>query len=136
MSHILLVTILGALAATIAVLHVVALAFYFYWTLWWFDVLQHFLAGFWIVLLTFWIVFRLRPSFISPFINTPATFLILALIGAFAVGLGWEIFEYTIQVYFAENYVFDTISDLAMDVIGAFAGYIYIMNSRFKLVFS
>ena len=135
MSRILLLTILGALAAAIAVLHVVALMFYFYWTLWWFDILQHFLAGFWIALFIFWVVFRLRLSFVSQFINTPVAFLTLALAVVFAVGVGWEIFEYAIQLYFVENYVSDTILDLTMDVTGALACYIYIMNSRFKLAF-
>lgn len=135
MPRILLLVILGALASTIAILHVVALAHYFYWTLWWFDILQHFLAGLWIAFFTFWVVFGLRLRAVLLLVNTPSSFLTVALVTTLAVGLAWEVFEYIVQLYFTENYVFDTISDLAMDIVGALTGYIYIVNSRFKVAF-
>ncbi len=47
--------ILGLIVA-IAILHTVAIYFYLYYELWWFDILMHFVGGFWTVLFFLWLL--------------------------------------------------------------------------------
>jgi len=136
MSRVPLLVILALLALIIATLHVVAITFYLYWTIWWLDILQHFLAGLWIALLMFWFIYVLRLRMAAPFITTPRAFLMVTLAATLAIGISWEVFEYVVQVYFADNYVFDTISDLATDLVGAFTGYAVLSRSALRFLFS
>ena len=108
------------LMALLAVLHYIAGAFYFYWTIWWYDLVMHTLGGFSGALVILW--------FISPSSNFK-TFLI-ALICLMAVGVVWEIFEYLYDVATASNYWQDTILDLAADAAGVSLACLYIMSVR------
>ena len=104
----LLYTALG-LIIVLAMLHFIAEAFYLYWTLWWFDIVMHLLAGFSGGLVVLW--------FLGPFNIFKS--LIFTLICVLVVGIAWEIFEYAYDLIQAIDYWQDTMLDLIFDVVGA-----------------
>jgi ABC-type multidrug transport system fused ATPase/permease subunit len=108
-----LMIILGAL-------HFLAITFYFYWTLWWFDNLMHLLAGFSGGLITIWFLFD-SDLFFKRFPTTFESFLYV-IIAVLIVGVAWEIFEYVNKITGTESveeYISDTIHDLMADALGA-----------------
>lgn len=96
----------------ILVLHLLAFQFYWYYSVWWFDMPMHILGGFWLGLVFIWF---LKPKDLS--FNTVAKIILWALV----VGLFWEIFE-----IFAFNFItgtpfnaLDTLSDICFDLVGS-----------------
>lgn len=114
-----LVVILGGL-------HLLAIHFYFYWTLWWFDILMHTLGGFAGTLFILW--------FISPVTGFRSAF--IAILALLAIGVVWEIFEYVYDIAVIGNYWQDTIGDLISDVVGAILACLYAMSGRIREYFS
>jgi len=107
-----------ALVVILGVLHFIAKAFYFYWTIWWFDNMIHFLAGFAGGLIALWFLFD-SNIFYRRF---PKTFESIsnALASVMVFGIAWEIFEYANDITQAtEGYVPDTFHDFFFDALGA-----------------
>ena len=106
------------LVAIFSLLHFFALAFYLYWTVWWFDNLMHFFAGFIGGLIIVWFlldsnIFYKHPT--SMFLS-----FLIVLASAFIVGVAWEIFEYVNDIARStEAYAPDTFRDIVLDVLGA-----------------
>ncbi len=102
----------------IAISHFIALKFYLYWALPWFDIMMHFLGGFWFGFIFLWFLFFSKYVQVSKR-DDLKYFIILALLSAFSVGVAWEIFEYLAGLSFVggEGF-FDTILDLIMDSVG------------------
>jgi len=127
-----LIILIAAIAALIGILHLLALEFYLYWTLWWFDILLHFLGGAWVALTAFWFFFC---AHVMPRISrTTTTVVVSMLCVTLAVGVAWEIFEYVLGVYDSPNYVFDTATDIVMDALGSLAASLVVLRSRFQAV--
>ncbi|MCX6702618.1 MAG: hypothetical protein NTW60_02015 [Candidatus Wolfebacteria bacterium] len=119
-----------ALTLIILGIHIIAMANYLYWTIWWFDIPMHFMGG----ILLAMIFFR----FVKPeLIITHSSFLITILLAvSFAAFLGilWEFFEFIWASYFTNGgleslSVFqsrgidiyrDTLKDLFFDLLGGF----------------
>ena len=85
--------------------------FFWYYSIWYFDMIMHFLGGFWIGLASVYL-FSHKNSF------QKLVFKILSVV--FLIGVGWEIFEIivnniTTQTSF--DYL-DTISDIFFDLSG------------------
>lgn len=118
------------LIALIAILHILAIELYFYWALWWFDVLIHFLGGLWIGLSVLWFVFL--SGYVTRFQLQYTNALILTLLSIIVVAVGWEVFEFFVENPLEENYVFDTITDLIMGTLGALSGYGYVVWKHIK----
>jgi len=104
------------LVVLLATLHFIAIALYFYWTLWWYDYLMHFLGG---LALGF---------FILSFSNTVSMKTIsISIVCVMLLGGAWEIFEYingivdSIESY----YTLDVIHDLIADGVGAVLAALY-----------
>lgn len=103
----------------LAVLHWVAGAFYFYWTVSWFDTMMHFLGGFSLGLLAIWFIYdsgvykKERPSVKKA--------LFASLVVILLVGIGWEVFEYLNGLTQAteDSYPADVRNDLIADLVGA-----------------
>ncbi|HEY4508106.1 MAG TPA: hypothetical protein VJJ55_00430, partial [Candidatus Paceibacterota bacterium] len=57
MSRARLLRILALLVCVIALMQSAAIVFSLYWTLWWYDILLHFLGGIFIGLLVLWVRF-------------------------------------------------------------------------------
>jgi hypothetical protein len=89
----------------------------FYWTVWWYDVMMHFLGGLWTLLFGLWVF---GASVRTSRLITVRNMLIFAL----AVGLLWEVHE--IILGFASfdhpEYWTDTPQDLVLDMLGAIFG--------------
>ncbi len=105
------------LAVIIAFLHFSALRFYLYWSIWWFDILLHFLAGAWVSAIALWCAFYANLQIGK---RHPVWF---TIIGTLFVGILWEIYEYIFGMTMVthESYVFDTALDLGMDFFGCLA---------------
>ncbi len=103
-----------ALSGLIAIIHILAIQKYWYWTYSWLDLLVHFLGGMLIgsMFLAF-AYFRARDWSVGIFL----TFVL-------CVGISWEVFEYWGGVPMEVRYVPDTILDLVMDLYGALATYV------------
>lgn len=92
--------------------------FYWYSSIWWFDMPMHFLGGFWVGLL-FLLMFPLR--------NFSTKQIFEAIFGVLFIGILWEIFEivvndYTIQMPFN---TLDTVSDICFDLAGSIFSVLY-----------
>jgi hypothetical protein len=109
----------------ITLLHVAAEQYYWYWQFRWFDIPMHFLGGVWLGLAGILLVYHTRwfetfRKLLSP--------LAVALLAGLCVGILWEGYEFVLWQLAGNGlpvgYVQDTIKDIVMDVIGAFAGYL------------
>ena len=85
------------------------------WSIWWFDVVMHFLGGIFATMIFY--AFS-RVPFLKKFFHPHFTLKILLLV--FLSGVGWEIWEamigWTYQMI--EPYPVDTAIDLVMDMLG------------------
>ncbi len=126
-----LLRFLATLVLIVALLHIGATVFYLYWTLWWYDMVVHFLGGVFIGLLTLWMVF------FSEYLGTHrmssrATVLIIMLLGTLGIGIGWEIFERLLgHTWSVEGYWLDTGIDLFLDSAGGLVGFFFFMKRYF-----
>lgn len=127
---------LFSVIVVIGILQQIAVQYYLYWTLDWFDILMHFLGGFWFGYSALWILF------FSGYIGVPKRkdlkfFLLTAFLSAFSVGVAWEIFEYASDITFWDDgYVFDTVKDLVMDSLGGIVSAIFLYKAYKKNVIS
>ena len=104
-----------------AVLNFIALALYFYWTIWWSDILVHTLAGLIGGFIAIWFFFDSGLFFKNH--PTSLQTIVVGVICVLIAGIAWEIFEYVyisdIIEQSTENYTLDTINDFLADLIGA-----------------
>jgi len=119
------------LIAIIAILHLTAYVFFWYWTLWWFDILMHFLGGVWVGLSALWF-FYLSGYVVRPKTDFKTMFLFV-LASIIAIGVLWEIFEFAVGAYDKANYALDTTIDLTMDIIGSMIGLFIFMRLKLNL---
>ena len=114
----------------ILIINFLANKFYWYSSIWYFDMLMHFLGGFWVGLAYFYL-FSTKGK---PFDFTQTTY--TAIIAVLLVGLSWEIFEFLVDKTIAQNgfNFLDTTSDLLFDLAGGGTAVFYffkrIMLSR------
>lgn len=103
----------------LAVVHIVAIELYLYWKFLWLDIPMHILGGVCVALA--WSLLPLLRIRISARMQT----LMWCLTAVFMVGVAWECFEYGagISLVREENFIFDTIIDLVMDLTGGIIGY-------------
>jgi hypothetical protein len=101
----------------IAVLHYISLEYFLYWTVYWFDIMMHFLGGFLISIFSIFILYSY-----SDFENLKKhkIFLITLIMGTtLSVGLGWELWEVFVGFTDTVKDLNDTIIDIIMDMIGS-----------------
>jgi hypothetical protein len=118
------------LAGVSGVLYYLGNIFYLPWTLWWYDILLHFLVSFTGGLGIFWGLFDSGIIFRGRFARVGS--ILLVYVCVMAVGVGWEIWEYANNLLDNhEGYVFDVINDLILDSAGALlAGLIATKNNN------
>lgn len=107
---------LAILLFTIFVLHIAALYFFWYWSIWWYDLLIHFLGGIFIggLALT---LFKRSTAENGDFLSI--LFVTVSVVAFF--GIVWELFELSVDSIIAfndQNDRLDTITDLAVDITG------------------
>lgn len=118
---------LSILLYTITALHILALYFFWYWSIWWYDIPMHFLGGLWVGGMAF-LTYGYIPAF-SRFRDRRGIYAyIVPFIAVLAIGALWEVFEFSLDTFITlqQNDVLDTISDLGMDIAGALAAILYV----------
>src|SRR3989338_4819915 len=78
----------------IAILHISATIFHFYWSIWWFDLPVHFLGGVWMSLASLWLLFF--SGYVHLRAKKPLDFIMTALLITLSFGILWELFEYLV----------------------------------------
>lgn len=101
----------SVLAITIFLLNLLAMEFHWYFSVWYFDIIMHFLGGFFVCLALIWLW---KKDGISKKDS------VLLIVGVFLIGILWELFEIYINEFITGNNldVPDTITDMIMDLIG------------------
>lgn len=98
----------GVLAAGMAVVQHYALLYYWYWTYPWLDTVMHFSGGVVITLIA------------AAYVGVTIRAVLITLV----IGVLWEAYEFAIGLSSAEpKFVGDTVTDLAMDIVGALGAY-------------
>ncbi len=102
----------------IFIVNFLANKFYWYSSIWYFDMPMHTLGGFWIGLAS---IYFLPPKNNS--LNSVIKILLLVLV----IGIGWEIYEIGVNDIIAQNpfNYLDTISDIFFDLAGGTFSILY-----------
>ncbi len=119
-----LLKIITVLMLVLFVADFLAKMFYWYSSIWWFDVLMHFSSGFWVGLF-FLYVFTAKESFIP---------VVKVLLWVLLIGVLWEIYElYVYQHLMGIPFdIFDTISDIFLDLFGGLCAILYIWKKQLR----
>ncbi|MFA6158740.1 MAG: hypothetical protein WC763_03930 [Candidatus Paceibacterota bacterium] len=115
-----------ALLCLVAILHSVAEVESYYWTVWWYDIMMHFLGGAWVALAILWASEMPFAGFIKSRLSIRS--IVLSVI---VVGVVWEIYElaFGLTSVHTIGYALDTAHDLVMDTAGA--GVVSLVWKRF-----
>lgn len=98
-------------------LNYIAIINYYFWIIWWYDYMMHFLGGFIIGVIIIWTYYTWRDVKVS---------LSTVLLWVIAIGVAWEIYEYMLgAVSVLQKYEIDTTHDLIMDLIGGSVAYLF-----------
>jgi hypothetical protein len=118
---------LAYLIFAIFILNFLASKFYWYSSIWWFDMPMHFLGGFWLGLVYIWFFSRKDILFSPSF-----AFFGKIILGVLLVGIAWEIFEFYFINQVAQNSfdLLDTLSDLFFDLSGGLCAILYIWKKQ------
>lgn len=112
---------------------IIANHFFLYWKFWWFDMIMHFLGGWWIACLGYYLFF-LSNYFSKTF--KKCSIFITTFSFVLTIGILWEIFEYLTKVSLRQdNYILDTYLDLLMDVWGWSLAYFFLLKVGLKDLF-
>lgn len=111
------------LLVIIGVLNIIAHKLYLYWTVWWYDMLMHFSAGFAVGMagILIWQLYFDRNISIKKTVFVSIFF-------SLVVGIAWEFFEIGAEITsFAQGmeYITDTSSDIVLDLSGGILGSLY-----------
>ena len=109
----------------ILVANFIADKFYWYFSIWYFDMIMHFLGGFWLGL-AYLYFFPLKTL---SFNFSQSIYKILVFV--FLVGLGWEVFELLFNNIIAQNpfNLLDTSSDIFFDLAGGVFAILYFLKT-------
>ncbi len=104
-------------------LNSLALLFYWYTSVWYLDMLMHFLGGVWVGIFAVYLFSRGNLSSLSVWV---------VLLVVFLIGAGWEVFEILVERYITYNplNILDSMSDLFFDLAGGILGLFLSENKR------
>lgn len=111
----------ASLGLFIFLLTCLAIKFHWYSSIWYFDMPMHFLGGFWIGLLLFWLF---------PLEKVSLGVCLKIILGVLLVGIFWEIFEILVDKSITLNPFnrLDTLSDLFFDLTGSIFAIFYFLK--------
>ena len=114
---------LTTLICFIFFINILAHKFYWYSSISYFDMIMHFLGGFFLLL----VIAYVFPPKVS---HSQIKSIIFLLSGVLIIGIAWEIFEYIINNVLAEqNFdILDTLSDLFFDMLGGTLALFYFLK--------
>jgi len=101
----------------IFIVNTLALKFYWYSSIWYLDIIMHFLGGLWLGIFFIYAYVRSARTNISiPYL----------LVFVFFIGLLWEFFELGVYNYIGGNAfdALDTFTDLCFDLVGGWVAYL------------
>lgn len=112
----------------LAILHIGAFVFYWYWTFWWFDILTHFVGGIIGSLLFLYLYLKRHRDFIGE-----KKLLLLSAIAVIGIGIIWEYFEIIIRSALTTepDYYLDTFLDIMTDFAGGLFAYLLCLRFVF-----
>ena len=98
-----------------------AMQFYWYSSIWYFDMPMHFLGGFWLGLAIIWFF---KIQYIS------FRLILKIILGVLLIGIFWEFFEILVNNYTIQNSfnTLDTVSDILFDISGGFFAVLYFLK--------
>ena len=113
-----------ALIVFIAVVNLMAEIYYWYWRMRWFDKPMHFLGGVWLASTAIWLWYGRKGLRQSNFLKI----LGISLLGAFGVGLLWELLQagLGLETVGHVSRLSSSLSDLLFDVLGGMAAAIWV----------
>lgn len=103
--------------SVLAVIHVLAMKLFLYWSVWWFDIPMHFLGGS-VVALGLFTLHDLRIIVQDRHLQLVQVITLVLLIA-----LSWEVFELAVATPVIGDYMLDTFTDLGMGILGGLVGY-------------
>ena len=105
----------------IFILNYLAMKFYWYSSMWYFDMPMHFLGGIWLALALSWF-FKIKEISLS--------LVIKIIFGVLIIGVLWEIFEIIVNNYTTQNpfNLLDTLSDIFFDLSGGCFAILYFLK--------
>lgn len=120
-----LLAFLALFVSFIFILNFIAGKLYWYSSIWWFDILMHFLGGFWLGLVFLWFLYN---DLHKPQLSKDN--FIKLILGVLFVGFGWEIYEIIVNDLLAKNTfdLFDTSLDMICDLTGGITAYYFFNN--------
>jgi hypothetical protein len=119
---------------TISLLHHIAIFFYLYWTVWWFDMVMHFLGGMGMATSILWLIFW--SGILGKHQSLPLwKAFFIALTASLVIGILWEIFEIYGGIIVWPDERPDSISDLILDMIGGLAAFLNSLRYRKNLAY-
>ena len=109
----------------ILIVNFLAHKFYWYSSIWHFDILMHFLGGLWLGLASIWLFSRQKDFF-----NLSFGFVLKIILMVFLAGILWELFEVFFYNYIARNSfdALDTVSDICFDLAGGIFAIFYFLK--------
>lgn|SRR3989338_3808702 len=109
----------------IFIANLLAQQFYWYFSIWYFDMFMHFLGGFWVGLVFLWFFSRESTS-LEPFLQL----IFKVIFAVLMVGILWEIFEISIDKIIIQNpfNALDTFSDIFFDLTGGLVAVLYFLK--------
>ncbi len=110
--------ILTYLIFFILIVNFLAMKFHWYYSLWYFDMIMHFLGGAWLGLSILWLLFRKE---VIPTHVYSSLFLKVAA-GVLIFGIGWEIYEFLVDYFIVFNFSRFNLSDTISDILCDFSG--------------
>ncbi len=113
----------------LCVVNYLALPFLWYYRIWWFDMPMHFWGG---VVVLFVLLYTLYP--LVTLLRVRHQFLLL--LGVFFVGVGWEVFEYIMNNWWAGQTfsLLDTLSDICFDMAGGGVALLYVTHRESGII--
>ncbi len=105
----------------IFIVNSLALKFYWYSLVWYFDVIMHTLGGVWVGFFFFY-VFSRKGEVPQGF-----KFIFKIILGVIVVGVLWEVYEYVVLNYIGGTPwdIVDSSSDIVFDTLGAILACLY-----------
>ncbi|KKR78430.1 MAG: hypothetical protein UU24_C0037G0002 [Candidatus Nomurabacteria bacterium GW2011_GWA2_40_9] len=103
----------------------VANKFYWYSSISYFDMIMHFLGGFWLALAFIWVYNKEKLNSIN---------ILKVMLSVLLVGVAWEVFEVLVNQSLAKNLfdALDTLSDLFFDLFGGVTALYYVSKRIMK----
>ncbi len=109
------------LILSIFLLNYLAMSFYWYSSIWYFDMIMHFLGGIWLGLAFIWLFKIEKISF---------KLILKIILGVLLISILWEVFEIILDKNITGNSfnTLDTISDISFDLAGGFFAVLYFLR--------